>query len=263
MTTPAQAAAELIKGRNALGPIETAVILGRDLASTTEIADDASSIPYAEIPGFPSVVGADGELVIGLVEGAPMLLLKGRPEFYESGDPSLMSCVIETLAHLQVRALVSTAMAVSTNADVLPSSLLSVTDHINFNGLNPLIGSAGGENIISLIGAYDKRLRGRLKQSSAGAGVTLHEGVLMWFSGPSFETPAEVKMARMLGADALGMSIAPEAILARRFGVPFAGVALVTDYAAGFFGGNPTYDPTRNVGLIALRRLLRSFQKNR
>lgn len=261
MTTLARAAADIIDAHNQLGPIETAVILGRDFLSTADIADQSTSFPYSELPGFPAVAG--GELVLGLVEGAPTLFLKGRPEFYETGDPSLMFSAIEALAHLHVRAVISTGAAVSINADVLPASLLSVTDHINFNGLNPLIGAIGEENFVNMTGAYDKRLHRRLKQSSAGAGVTLHEGVLMWFSGPSFETPAEVKMARMLGADALGMSIAAEAILARRFSVPFAGVAVITDYAAGFSGGNPTYDPTRNTGLIGLRRLLRSFQKNK
>ncbi len=263
MTTPARAAADIIKTRNTLGPIETAIILGRDFASIADIAENPSIIPYSELPGFPLIGGGAGELVIGLVEGAPTLFLKGRSEFHESGDPSLMSSPIETLAHLQVRALVSTGAAVSINADVLPASLLTITDHINFSGLNPLIGSVGDENFVSLVGAYDKRLHRRLKQSSTGAGVTIHEGVFMWFSGPSFETPAEVKMARMLGADALGMSIAPEAILARRFSVPFAGVAVISDYAAGFSGGNPSHDPTRNIGLIALRRLMRSFQKNK
>jgi purine-nucleoside phosphorylase len=191
-----------------------------------------------------------------------MLFFKGRSEFYESGDPSLMATAVETLSLLNVRVLISTGTVVSTNADFLPSSLMSVADHINFNGLDPLIG-APGDNFVNMNGAYDKRLLRRLKQSSAAAGVALHEGVMMWFSGPSFQTPAEAKMARMLGADALGMSIAPEAILARRHSLPFAGVAAVTDYAAGFCNGSPAYDPARSSGLIALRRLLRAFQKNK
>lgn len=261
MTSPARATADIIKAHNRLGPIETAVILGRNFTSTADIAGDPISLRYAELPGFPAI--DDGEIVLGHVEGAPTLFLKGRSEFYESGDPSLMASAIETLALLQIRALVSTGTAVSTNADFQPASLLGIVDHINFSGLNPLIGAGGDENFISLVGAYDKRLLKRLKQSAADAGVSLNEGVQIWSSGPSFETPAEVKVARMLGADAVGFSIAPEAILARRFAVPFAGVAVITDYAAGFSGGNPTYDPTRNTGLVALRRLLRAFQKNR
>jgi purine-nucleoside phosphorylase len=260
MTTPARAAAELIDAQNRLGPIEAAVVLGRDFLSVADIAEQATSFAYADLPGFPAVPG--GEATLGLVEGAPMLFLKGRVEFHESGDPSLMASAVETLAHLGASALLSTGSVVSVNADFLPATLFSVTDHINFNGLDPLIGAAG-DNFVNMNGAYDKRLLRRLKQASAGAGVTLHEGVMMWFSGPSFQTPAEVKVARMLGADALGASIAPEAILARRFSVPFAAVAGITDYATGFNGGNPVYDPTRNAGLIGVRRLLRAFQKSK
>ena len=258
MTTRATAAAKIIDAHNRLGPIETAVVLGRGFLAAADIGERAVTIPYSDLPGFPAIDG--GEIVIGVVDGAPMLFLKGRSEFYECGDPSLMSSPVETLTHLNVRMLLSTGFAVSANADFQPSSVLSVTDHINFGGLNPLIGAAG-QNFVNMNGAYDKRLARRLKHASAGAGVTLHEGVLMWFSGPSYETPAEVKMARMLGADALGMSIAPEAILAKRFALPFAGVAVISDYAAGFSGGNPIYDPTRASWLIALRRLLRAFQK--
>lgn len=260
MTTHAAAAAEIIDARNPLGPIETAVVLGREFLAVADIGEQAVTIPYSDLPGFPAI--ESGEIVIGRVDSAPMLFLKGRSEFYESGDPSLMSSPIATLTHLNVRMLLSTGLAVSVNADFQPSSVLSVTDHINFSGLNPLIGAAG-QNFVNMNGAYDKRLARRLKQASAGAGVTLNEGVLMWFSGPSYETPAEVRMARMLGADALGMSIASEAILAKRVALPFAGVAVISDYAAGFSGGNPVYDPARASGLVALRRLLRAFQKSK
>ncbi|MBY6243597.1 phosphorylase [Methylosinus sp. Sm6] len=260
MSTPARAAADMIGALDRLGPAETAVVLGRDFFAVADIAEQATSIPYADLPGFPPVAG--GELTLGLVEGSPMLFFRGRSEFYASGDPSLMSGAFETLSHLGVRAVLSTGTVNSTNADILPPSLLSVSDHINFTGLNPLIGAAG-DNFVNMNAAYDKRLMRRLKQSSAAAGVSLSEGVMMWCSGPSFETPAETKVARQLGADALGMSIAPEAILARRFALPFAGVAVVTDYAAGFCNGNPSHDPTRSAGLVALRRLLRAFQKNK
>lgn len=260
MSTPARAAADKIGALDRLGPVETAVVLGRDFLAAADIAEQSTSIPYADLPGFPVVPG--GEMTIGLVEGAPMMFFRGRSDFHASGDPSLMASAFETLSHLNIRAVLSTGTATSTNADFLPPSLLSVTDHINFSGLNPLIGAAG-DNFVNMNAAYDKRLLRRLKQSSAAAGVSLNEGVMMWLSGPSFETPAETKMARLFGVDALGMSIAPEAILARRFALPFAGVAVITDYAAGFSNGNPTYDPTRSAGLVGLRRLLRAFQKNK
>lgn len=267
MTSPARAAAQIIEARNK-GPFEAAIILGRDFASVSDIVETPSSIPYAELPGFPPIgsSGTEGELIIGAVEGTSIIFLKGRAEFHETGDPSLMSSPIEALTHLRVRSLLSATTAVSVDADLMPGSLVAITDHINFNGLNPLIGAGGQDNFISLTGAYDKRLNRRLKLCSTNAGVTLHEGLFMWFSGPSFETPAEVKMARMLGADVLGMSLAPEAILARRFALPFAGIAVVSDYGAGFSGGNPTHDFARGpsiAGVVALKRLVRAFLKNK
>jgi purine-nucleoside phosphorylase len=129
-----------------------------------------------------------------------------------------------------------------------------------------LIGALGENNFINMNDAYDKRLLRRLGVSAAAAGVSVREGVFIWFSGPSFETPAEVKMARLLGADLLGVSVVPEAILARRFGVPFAGVAVVTDFGAGFSGGAPSGDFTRGpavAGLMALKRLVRGYVKSR
>lgn len=268
MTTPAQAAAEIIKSRNTLGPIETGVILGRIFFGLADIAESIIAIPYADLPGFPTATGGeDGELLICMIDGAPTLLLKGRATFYETGDPSLMSVPIETLSLLGARNILSTSLALSVHADLAPSSVVAITDHINFTGLNPLIGaSPGDEAKVNMNEAYDKRLLRRIKHAAANAGVAIHEGVYMWFSGPSFETPAEVKIARQLGADLLGWTLAPEAILARRFAVSFAGVAVVTDFGAGFSNGYPSADFTRGptvAGVVASKRLLRAFVKGR
>ena len=268
MTSPAQEAAALIKAKAGLIALETAVILGRNFFGVADLAESAVTIPYAELPGFPQGPGVEnGELVVCTVDGAPTILLKGRSTFYETGDPSLMAVPIETLAHLGVRAILCTALALSVQADLVPSSVVAITDHINFTGLNPLIGAGAGDQAnINMNEAYDKRLLRRLKQSAASAGVALHEGVFMWFSGPSFETPAEVKVARQLGADVLGWALTPEAILARRYAIPFAAVAVVTDFGAGFSGGNPSADVTRGsavAGVVATKRLLRAFVKGR
>ena len=267
MTTPALDAAEIIKARSGLGAMDTAVILGRTFFGLADIAEDTVAIPYADLPGFPQANGVeDGELLICTIDGAPTLLLKGRSTFHETGDPSLMSGPIETLSHLGVRSLLSTALALSVDADLVPSSVVAITDHINFTGLNPLIGVNDGNSVVNMNDAYDKRLLRRIKTAAAAAGVAVHEGVFMWFSGPSYETPAEVKVARQLGADVLGWTLAPEAILARRFGIPFAGVSVVTDFGAGFSGGNPTSDLTRGpavAGVVATKRLLRAFVKGR
>lgn len=270
MTDPmsdAQAAVEKIKSVKAIGATECAIILDRSFAGVADILDDEARIPYSELPGFPQTPStANGELILGVVDGVSTIVLKGRASFYEVGDPSLMRTPIETLALLGVRNVLSTGAAVSARADLVPSSLVAITDHINFSGLNPLIGAPGDTAFVNMNEAYDKRLLRRIKAGAAGAGVVVQEGVFIWFSGPSFETPAEVKMARLLGADLLGWSLAPEAILARRFAIPFAGVAVVTDFGAGFSNGNPSDDFTRGpsvAGAVALKRLVRGYVKGR
>jgi purine-nucleoside phosphorylase len=264
MSNTAQNAADVIRAHHDLGVVETAVILGRSFYGLADIGETAAAIPYANLPGFPQTPSTqDAELVICKVDGVSTLMLKGRVDFHEVGDPSLMSEPIETLSLLGVRNLISTGFVTSVNADISPSGIATITDHIDFKGLNPLIGT-GGAGFLNMNEAYDRRLLRRLKLAASAAGVSLHEGVLMWFSGPSYETVAEAKAARVLDADLIGMSIAPEAILARRFGVAFAGVAIVTDFGAGFSGGAPNGDFTRApvaAGMVALKRLLRSHLK--
>lgn len=268
MTTSAQEAAEIIQSRCDLGAIDTAIILGRIFFGVADLGERVATIPYAELPGFPTGPGVeDGELTVSVIDGAPTAMLKGRSTFHETGDPSLMAGPLETLALLGVRNVLGTGLALSVQADLVPSSVVMVTDHINFSGLNPLIGASSGEEMmINLNEAYDKRLLRRVKNAAATAGVAMHEGVMMWFSGPSFETPAETKVARQLGADIIGWTIAPEAILARRYGLLFGGVAVVTDFGAGFSNGNPSADLTRGpavAGVVATKRLLRSFIRMR
>ena len=268
MSNLAEEAAALIKSRCNLEGLEAAVILGRAFFGVADLGERAAAIPFAELPGFPVAPGIeDGELIVSFIDSSPTILLKGHSTFHETGDPSLMAIPLETLALLGVRNVLCAGLAVSVHADLVPSSLLLVTDHINFTGLNPLIGApAGGAAMVNLNEAYDKRLFRRVKNAAATAGVTIHEGVLMWFSGPSFETPAEAKVARQLGADVIGWTIVPEAILARRYGLHFGGVVIVTDFGAGFSGGNPHADFTRGpavAGIVAAKRLLRTFLKSR
>lgn len=268
MTTPAEEAAAIIRSRCGAETIENAVMLSRIFYGAAEVGDRLAAIPYAELPGFPTCEGLeDAEVIISSAEGMVTAVLKGRTTFHDTGDPSLMASPIETLSLLGVRGLVCTGLTLSVLADLLPGNLVSVTDHINFSGLNPLIGSpANGKALVNMNDPYDKRLLRRMKTAALASGVSLHEGVMMWFSGPSFETPAEARVARQLGADLIGWTIAPECILARRYGLPFAGLAVVTDYGAGFSSGNPSADLTRGpaaAGVVATKRLLRSFAKLR
>jgi purine-nucleoside phosphorylase len=268
MTTQPEAAVEVLRSRGIVEPVELAIGLGPQLGSLAENLENAIGIPYPDLPGFPVIEKSVGEgrLIVGTLEGTRIACLQGRSHFYESGDPTLMATPLETLAMLGVSNLLIASTAGSVNADFYPGHLVLINDHINFNGLNPLIGLASEGGFVSLTEAYDKRLLRRLKQAAAGAGVTVHEGVYMWFSGPTFETPAEVKVARLLGADVIGMSVVPEIILARRLALRVAAIAVITSFGAGFSGGNPTHAETRQQalsGLISLRRLVRAFVKTK
>jgi purine-nucleoside phosphorylase len=266
--TQAEEASEVLRSRGIVDPVELAISLGPQLGGFAENLEDAIGVPYADIPGFPSIdqSGGEGRLIVGTLEGARIACLQGRSHFYENGDPTLMAGPLETLAMLGVSNLLLTSTAGSVNADFYPGHLVLITDHINFNGLNPLIGLSSEGGFVNLTDAYDKRILRRLKLSAAAGGVTVHEGVYMWFSGPSFETPAEVKMARLLGADVIGMSVVPEVILARRLALHVGVIAVITTFGAGFSGGNPIQAETRQqalAGLISLRRLLRAYVKNK
>lgn len=255
--------------RGIAGPVETAVVLGTGLGPVADALEGAVAVPYADLAGFPAagVSGHGGRLVVGTWEGARVAVLQGRAHYYETGDPAAMRVPLETLARLGARNLVLTNAAGSLHADWYPGSLALVSDHINFSGLNPLIGPGGDDRFVGLADAYDRHLRARLKRAAVQAGVTaLREGVYMWFSGPSFETPAEVKMAKVLGADLVGMSTVPEVILARRLGLRVAALSLITNFATGVGGGNPSHGETKDVALggsLALKRLLRAFLRAR
>ncbi len=268
MSNDIEAAADLIASRGALDSLEVVFVTGTGLGNMTEGIENPVTIPYADIPGFPklTVSGHDGKLVVGKLEDTSVAFLQGRSHYYEHGDPRAMAAPLETMALLGAHTLVLTASAGSVKSDFYPGAMMLVNDHINFNGLNPLVGVASDGGFLSLIDAYDPRLIRRMKRAVLRAGVTLHEGVYMWFAGPTFETPAEVKMARILGADALGMSIVPEVILARRIGLRVVALAMLTNFGAGFQGGAPTHAQTRETaaqGAISLRRLLRAFLRTK
>ena len=259
-------ALEVLESYGVPRAIDVAVVLGSGMSTIAETTPPAITIPFAEIPGFPAptVAGHDGQLVYVELDGVHVIYLQGRTHFYETGDPASMASALEAIAGLSVNTLLLTCAAGSVRADIYPGTLALITDHINFSGRNPLIGLDGGGAFVSLVDAYDKRLQRRMRRAAVATGVTMQEGVYMWFSGPSFETPAEIKMARGLGADLVGMSIVPEVILARRLGLRVCALAVVTNYGAGFSGGNPSHSETQAValsGTVALRRLIRAFVK--
>ncbi|KIQ04527.1 purine nucleoside phosphorylase [Agrobacterium tumefaciens] len=246
----------LVDRLNGLMP-RTAIVLGSGLGSLVNEVTDAIHIPYAEIPGFPesAVSGHAGELVAGYLGGQPVIMLAGRVHYYERGDASAMRPAIEALAGIGVQSLILTNAAGSVRQDMPPGSVMQITDHINYSGMNPLIGEDSDRRFVGMTNAYDADLSIAMRNAAIRAGVPLFSGVYMWFSGPSFETPAEIRMARTLGADAVGMSTVPEVILARFFGMRIAAASVITNYGAGMTGEELSHDETKDMAPIGGKRL--------
>jgi purine-nucleoside phosphorylase len=245
-----------------------AIVLGSSLGKVAEAARNPLIIHFAKIPGFPkpNVSGHAGTLIAGEIGANRVIVVSGRVHFYENGDPAAMRPVIETLALLGIRSIILLNAAGSLVTHTAPGQLMLITDHINFTGLNPLIGEKGDERFVSLTNAYDRSLADGLRRAAKAEALDLAEGTYIWFSGPSFETPAEIRAARTLGADAVGMSTVPEVILARRFKLRVAAVSVIANYAAGIRASSPSHAETKLWGARAatdLQRLIVSLLEER
>jgi len=241
-----------------------AIILGSSLGDVKLPLRNSISIDYADIAGFPlpKISGHTGWLVYGETERAPVLMLYGRAHPYESGNPAVMRPVIAALAQNGVSTLIATNAAGSLDPMLRPGSIMLVEDHINFSGMNPLIGESGDDGFIGMTDAYDAQLRKAFLRAASHEEIDLASGIYVWFSGPSFETPAEIRMVRQWGGDAVGMSTVPEVILARRFGLRVAALSVITNLAAGIEGAAPSHDETKREGAKAagdMTRLLARF----
>ena len=259
-----QEAASCLTGRGFDGRFDCAMVLGTGLGRIADDLEDTVSLDYSEIPHFPapSVSGHTGRLIAGRLAKKRVLIFQGRAHYYETGDAAAMRVPIGVVAALGGPPLLLSNAAGSIKLDFRPSSHVILTDHINYSGMNPLLGDGTDGRFVSMANAYDERLRKKLKLAAVGSGVTVNEGVYMWFSGPSFETPAEVRMARLLGADLVGMSTVPEVILARYYGLRVAALSLVTNIAAGVQLGAHTHQDTKTVAAAAaptLRKLIQAF----
>lgn len=235
MTVSAEAekCVEIIRDQIGDAAIDVGLVLGVGLSSIADHVTQAISIPYSELPGFPAPYGMAYELLLGIIGTARIAVFRGRMNYNETGDINAMRVPLETLARLGAKAVALTGVASAVRNDIQPGMLLTVTDHINLTGLNPLVGEPGDDRFIDMSGAYDRHLRERFNLASSHLGRKTHEGEVMWIPGPSFETPAETRMAQKLGADLISMTIVPEAILARRFGLRVLGIAVATNMAAG------------------------------
>ena len=240
-----------------------AVVLGTGLGSFADEVEPVADIPYAELEGFPqpTVRGHAGQLRLGRVGALPVAVLRGRTHYYEFGKADGMLLPVETMAALGCETLLLTNAAGSLKRDMPPGALMGIADHINFTGVNPLFGHPN-RRFVDMVNAYDPALLQQLVAAAKALGIPFQTGIYIWFCGPSFETPAEIRAARTLGADAVGMSTVPEAIVARHAGMKVVGVSVMTNYAAGMEAGGIGHEQTittANVAAGDLRRLLRRF----
>lgn len=234
-----------------------AMVLGSGLGGLTEALQERVELAFSDIPGFPEggVSGHAGRLIAGRLSGRDVIAVSGRSHYYERGDAAAMRPVIAALKEVGVTALLLTNSAGSVRQDMPPGSVMMIEDHIAFSGMNPLIGEGGDDRFVGMTVAYDRGLRAAFAEAAAQCGETLFGGVYMWFSGPSFETPAEIRMARMLGADAVGMSTVPETILSRFYGLKVCAASVITNYGAGMTGDELGHEETKRMAPLGGERL--------
>jgi purine-nucleoside phosphorylase len=232
-----QAAAGFVRARSKLSP-EVAVVLGSGLSDFASTLDRATALGYEEIPNWPAsrVIGHEGRLVIGAAADRQLAVLSGRAHLYEGHDLSSVTFGTRVLAALGVKAIILTNAAGGVNTSFVPGDLMVIDDHINLLGSNPLVGPNDerfGVRFPDMSDVYSLRLRQLADKTGNALGLTLKHGVYVACHGPTYETPAEVRYLRTIGADAVGMSTVPEAIVARHMGVEVLGISCITNMAAG------------------------------
>jgi purine-nucleoside phosphorylase len=252
-----------VRGKTDLSP-QAGVVLGSGLGGLVDRLERPVVIPYEEVPYFPAsrVPGHAGRLVVGeLREGgasAAIVAMQGRVHAYEGWTAEDVAFGARVLCRLGIRALLVTNAAGAVNPSLAPGDLVRIVDHLNLSGHNPLTGENDerlGPRFPDLSEAYDARLGTLLDEAAAAAGVPLRSGVYACMAGPSYETPAEIRMLRALGADLVGMSTVPEVIAARHMGIAVAGISVVTNRAAGLAGGPLSHAEVTEAAARAQDRL--------
>lgn len=247
-------------------PVSLGLILGSGLGHLAE-AVSGVAIPYSDLDGFPhvGVSGHNPTLVIGDLEGVRVAIFGAREHYYENGNPAAMRLPLQVLAALGADRLIVTNAAGSLRADIAPGNLMLLCDHINFSGLNPLIGEKTDARFVPMTTAHDPAMRADLRRAADDLGLALPEGVYAWYSGPSFETPAEIRAIKILGGDAVGMSTVPEVILARFLGLRVAAISTITNMAAGMSDENISHAHTKAMaplGAAKLEQILRQYLRS-
>ncbi len=236
MKTSSKTAAQILRRATPLRP-RLAIVLGSGFGAVLERVEIAARLPYSRLPGFPStgVAGHAGHAILGKLGGVPVLILSGRAHYYEGHELAHITFPIRAIAECGIQSLLLTNAAGGINRKFHPGDFMRLTDHINFMGANPLRGPGmkGRSQFVDLTQVYDPTLATFLKRAAKSAGAKLHAGVYLAVSGPNYETPAEIRAFARLGADAIGMSTAPEAIVARQCGLRVAGLSCITNAAAG------------------------------
>lgn len=253
------AAADHILARTPLRPT-IAIVLGSGLGSFAAQIENPISIPFADIPHFPqsTVPGHSGRLLIGAIAGIPVAVMQGRVHAYEGYNSEEVTFPVRVLARLGIRALVLTNAAGGINPSFRQGQLVLLSDHINFTGRSPVAGPNDdrlGPRFFDMTEAYSARLRVLAKAAAADMDLDLEEGVYLSVLGPSFETPAEIRAFRTLGADLVGMSTVQETIAARHSGLDVLGISCVTNLAAGLQATPLTHEEVLETGRAVEARL--------
>lgn len=233
----AEQAARSIRARTAEQP-QVALVLGSGLGAFADEFEGAVKIPYAEIPGFAisTVEGHSGNLVIGKVNGLPLVAMQGRVHYYEGYSMEEVSFPIRTFKLLGIKTLLLTNAAGGIDVELSQGALMVISDHLNLMGVNPLRGPNDdrfGPRFPDLTEVYSRALQEIAVEEARSLGIEIRRGIYAALSGPSYETPAEIHMLRSFGADAIGMSTVPEAIVARQMGMDVLGISCITNMAAG------------------------------
>lgn len=244
-----------------------AMVLGSGLNDLAESVDNATVFSFHDLPGFPkpTVAGHAGRMLIGMLGDSPVICMQGRAHAYEGHSEEKLAFSTRVLWALGVEILVLTNAAGSLDEEAGPGSLMAITDHINFSGVNPLVGvndDRFGPRFPDVTAAWDKDLTATFQACADDLGFPLHSGTYLMAKGPNFETPAEIKAFRVMGANAVGMSTVPECLVARHCGMRVCGISSITNYAAGMTGEELTHHETMEFGAIAavnLDKLLRAF----
>jgi purine-nucleoside phosphorylase len=253
-------AAALIRGK--AGMPDVAVVLGSGLGEFANTLTDAVALPYGDLPHWPAskVVGHEGRLVIGTLGTRRVAALSGRAHYYEGHDLRTVTFAARVLGRLGVKTLILTNAAGGVNVALTPGTLMVIDDHINLLGSNPLIGpneDRFGVRFPDMTEVYSKRLRGIADAVAAEQHIRLGHGVYVALHGPSYETPAEIRFLRTIGADAVGMSTVPEAIVARHMGIEVLGLSCISNAAAGVLPKPLNHDEV----MVVARRVRGTFAR--